>query len=208
MAGALKIDPEGSLSGFGTTRTAAPRQPVECVALPWLDRHGDRLVDNGTGNAFQIENRQHHLEAPGAPGIGRQKRGREADALRISPIGTTIADTGLVDPNRTDAGHHLAFRQVPVTHDALQSILGREVGMLAKELGDLGLNGLGEQSTSAIAQDICGRILEGSWLNQFRNVIVRHGISLLQWRVRSSSNLTICRLYRFKPSPTFAHSSG
>jgi hypothetical protein len=44
------------------------------------------------------------------------------------------------------------------------------------------------------------------WLNQFDDVIFRHGISLLQWRSGGSNTPLICRFPRFTLSPTFDHS--
>ena len=69
-----------------------------------------------------------------------------------------------------------------MAHDALAPVLGREAAILAEELRHLGLHRLCQQGTRAIAQNLCERILEGSWLNQLRHVIVGHGISLLRWR--------------------------
>ena len=37
-------------------------------------------------------------------------------------------------------------------------------------------------------------ILEGPWLNQLDNVIVRHGISLFRWRSEVVEQPTLCRL--------------
>src|SRR5262249_29438432 len=55
----------------------------------------------------------------GAPRVGRQDRGREADVPSI--IGrATVAQAGLTHADRADAGHHLAFRQVPVPDHALR----------------------------------------------------------------------------------------
>src|SRR5262245_54354420 len=66
--------------------------------------------------------------------------------------------------------------------------------MSAEEIVDLGFDGLRKQRTPSLAQNIRELIVECSWLNQFRDGIVRHGISLLQWRSGGSSTPTICRL--------------
>src|SRR5262245_13683057 len=66
--------------------------------------------------------------------------------------------------------------------------------MSAEEIVDLGFDGLRKQRTRSLAQNIRELIVECSWLNQFRDGIVRHGISLLQWRSGGSSTPTICRL--------------
>jgi hypothetical protein len=54
--------------------------------------------------------------------------------------------------------------------------------MLVEKRRNLGFDRLRQQGARAIAQDFCERILEASWLNQPRHVIVGHGISLLRWR--------------------------
>ncbi len=69
-----------------------------------------------------------------------------------------------------------------MAHDAGATVLGLQVGVLGKKLRNLGLDGLSEQAARPVAQDLGERIVEGSWLNQLGHVIVRHGISLLQWR--------------------------
>jgi hypothetical protein len=48
------------------------------------------------------------------------------------------------------------------------------------ELGHFGLDRLRQEIARATAQDFGELILEGPWLNQLDNVIVRHGISLLR----------------------------
>src|SRR5258707_2727758 len=82
----------------------------------------------------------------------------------------------------TDTGHHLALWQVTVAHDALMTVLGLQIGMLAEKVRDLGLDRLGQQGTCPIAQDFGELILDVSWLNQLDDVIIEHGISLLRWR--------------------------
>jgi ATP/maltotriose-dependent transcriptional regulator MalT len=72
---------------------------------------------------------------------------------------------------------------------------------------NLRLDGLGRQRARSVAQNLGELVIERPWLNQLDNAIVGQGISLLQWRVEASNTPTICRLYRFTPSPTSAHSS-
>jgi hypothetical protein len=50
----------------------------------------------------------------------------------------------LADGDRTDAGHHLALRQVTVADNALVAVLGLQIGMLAEKVRDLGLDRLGQ----------------------------------------------------------------
>src|SRR5205823_14256565 len=89
---------------------------------------------------------------------------------------------------------HLALRQVTVAHDALVAVRGLQIGMLAEKVCDFGLDRFGEKGTCPVAQDFCELIVEDSWLNQLDNVIVGHGISLLQWRSGGVKHPTICRL--------------
>ena len=57
-----------------------------------------------------------------------------------------------------------------------------ECSMLGEEICYLRLDSLRQQGASPVAQDLSERIGERPWLNQFGNVIVGHGISLLCWR--------------------------
>ena len=69
-----------------------------------------------------------------------------------------------------------------VTHDAGTPVLGLEIGVLGEELGDLGLDGLGEQGARPVAQNFGERVVERPWLNQLDDVIVRSRRILLRWR--------------------------
>src|SRR5215211_1130849 len=61
-----------------------------------------RLLEIAGREALQVKDRDQHLQAAGAPGIGRQDRGCEADAPGI--IGSaTIAHARLAHPDRADA---------------------------------------------------------------------------------------------------------
>jgi hypothetical protein len=78
-------------------------------------------------------------------GENRMRSGSVASASR--------SRTRLADGDRTDTGHHLAFRQVTVAHDALAAVRSLQIAMLAEKVRDLGLDRLGQQSTRPIAQD-------------------------------------------------------
>ena len=118
-----------------------------------------------------------------------------------------IAHARLADGDRTDAGHHLALRQMAVADDALVAVLGLQIGMLAEKVRDLGLDRLGEQGARPIAQDFGELVVERSWLNQLDDVIVGHGISLLWWRSGGVKHPHDMPPSRFPPSPTFGDSS-
>ena len=66
--------------------------------------------------------------------------------------------------------------------DALAAVCGLQVGMLAENVRDLGLDCLGQQGTRSMTQDFGELVVDDSWLNQLDNVIFGHGISLLPWR--------------------------
>src|ERR1700730_1857876 len=68
-----------------------------------------RLLKIAGRDALQVKDWDQHLQAAGAPRVGRQDRGREADAPGI--IGSaTVAHARLAHADRADAGHYLAFR--------------------------------------------------------------------------------------------------
>src|SRR5262249_41772003 len=91
--------------------------------------------------------------------------------------------------------------------DAGASIVGLERRMPGQKLGHLPLDRLRQKITRPTAQDFGELILEGPWLNQLDNVIVRHGISLLRWRSEVVKQPHDMPPFRFAPSPTSVHSS-
>src|SRR5215470_16692601 len=94
-----------------------------------------------------------------------------------------------------------------VAHNALAAILSLEARMLGKKIRDLGLYGLGQQRARAMPQDFGELIVKASWLNQLKNVIVGHGISLLRWRSGGFKHPHDMPPFRFAPSPTSGDSS-
>src|SRR3954451_7787239 len=85
-----------------------------------------------------------YLQAAGAPRIGRQDSRREADAPGIILGSATVAHARLAHADRADAGHYLAFGQVPVTNHAAQTSSGLQIDMLGEEFRHLGLDRLGQ----------------------------------------------------------------
>src|SRR3981081_3497269 len=69
------------------------------------------------------------------------------------------------------------------------------------------LDGLCQQRSRAVAQNLGQRIGKSSWLGELENVTVGHGVSLLQWRSGGVEPPHDTPPYPFMPSPTFAHSS-
>src|SRR5260370_23821242 len=94
-----------------------------------------------------------------------------------------------------------------VPQGAPPGVVGLQFGGRGQKLGHFRFDRLGQKGARPIAQDFSQPISQSPWLNQFENVIVRHGISLLRSRSGGSNTPTICRLPRFTPSPTFSHSS-
>src|SRR3954468_15297953 len=66
--------------------------------------------------------------------------------------------------------------------------------MAAEEGCDLGLDGLRQQGSRALAQNFGERVGELCWLDQLDDVILGHGVSLLRWRSGGSNTPTIRRL--------------
>src|ERR1700756_4631984 len=90
---------------------------------------------------------------------------------------------------------------MPVAHQPLAAIIGSLVGMAAEQGRNLGLDGLRQQRTRAVAQNLGQRIGKSSWLRKLENITVGHGVSLLRWRSGGFSNTpTIRRL-----TPSYRH---
>src|SRR4051812_29249474 len=81
-----------------------------------------------------------------------------------------------------------------MAHQPLAAILGVRVGMAAEEGRDLGLDGLRQQGSGALAQNFGQRVGELCWLDQLDDIILGHGVSLLRWRSGGSNTPTIRRL--------------
>src|SRR5262245_39611069 len=94
-----------------------------------------------------------------------------------------------------------------VTHNAAVTLASLQISISAEEIHNLGLDRMRKQRMRSIPQDFGELIGKCSWLNQLRDGIVRHGISLLQWRSGGVKHPHDMPPYRFTPSPTFAHSS-
>jgi hypothetical protein len=70
------------------------------------------------------------------------------------------------------------------------------------------LDGLRQQRSRAVAQNLGQRIGKSSWLGELENVSVGHSVSLLQWRSGGVEHPHDTPPYPLMPSPTFANSSG
>src|SRR4051794_18923826 len=61
------------------------------------EQRGKRLLEIAGREALQVKNRDQHLQAAGAPRIGRQDRGREAE-VPATIISATVAHRGWRTP--------------------------------------------------------------------------------------------------------------
>src|SRR6516225_4596440 len=95
-----------------------------------------------------------------------------------------------------------------VAHQPPAAIIGELVGMAAEQARNLGLDGLRQNRSRAVAQNLGQRIAKSSWLRELENISVGHGVSLLCWRSGGVEHPHDTPPYPFTPSPTFAHSSG
>ena len=147
LGGQVAIEPAGVLvdPGLLQPRNGRGRQPAGVLAEQRAERH----LEVTGGDALQIEDRDQHFEALSAPRV-RRHNGR-AEPNSFTAGGLPVAHPRLAHGHRSDAGHDLAFGQMPVTHDALVARLGLEIGMPPQEVSDFRLDGLREQGTRPVA---------------------------------------------------------
>src|SRR5208282_6163840 len=96
---------------------------------------------------------------------------------------------------------------MPVTHQPSVTIIGQFVGMAAEEARNLGLHRMRQQRSRAVAQHVGQWIGKRPWLRQLDDIILGHGVSLLQWRSGGVEHPHDTPPYPFTPSPTSAHNS-
>src|SRR4029077_1663315 len=130
-----------------------------------------------------------------------------AEPNPLTTNGLPIAHARLAHGHRSDAGHDLALGQLPVAPHALGARLGLEIGISPQEVSDFRLDGLREQGTCPVSQNLSERIGKSPWLSQLDDVSVGHGVSLLWWRSGGVEHPHDTPPYPFMPSPTSAHSS-
>jgi hypothetical protein len=182
-------------------RDGRGREPASLFAK----QRDQRLLEVAGGDALEVEDRKQHFEALRSARVGRQNRRRKADALRT--FAETVAHARTAHRDRTDAGHNLALGQMSVAHEPPVAVVGQLVGMDAEQGCYLGLDGLRQQRSRAVAQNLGQRVRKSSWLAELENVSLGHGVSLLRWRSGGFEHPHDTPPYPFMPSPTFAHSS-
>src|SRR5258707_3983028 len=105
------------------------RQPGGILA----EQRRQSLGEVAGRDPLQVKHRQQRLNRLRSAHVGRQDRRREPDAGGVGSVHLAIAYTWLADGDRTDTGHHLPLRQVTVADDALVTVLGLQIGMLAEK---------------------------------------------------------------------------
>jgi hypothetical protein len=167
----------------------------------------ERLAEIAGRDALEIQDRQQRLDRLRAPHVGGQDRRREADAARVVSRRFAVAHARLAHTDGADAGHHLALRKMAVPDNPLKAARRLDPGMAGEKSGNLDLDRLGKQGTRPVAQNFGELILKDPWLDQFDDVIVGHGISLLRCRSGGVKHPHDVPPSRFPPTPTFGHSS-
>src|SRR4051812_6097834 len=94
-----------------------------------------------------------------------------------------------------------------MAHQPLAAILGVLISVAAEEGCDLGLDGLRQQRSRALAQNFGERVGERGWLDQLDDSILDHGVSLLRWRSGGLEHPHRYAASSLTPSPTSAHTS-
>src|SRR5271163_4083146 len=96
---------------------------------------------------------------------------------------------------------------MPMAHQPSVAIIGQLVSMAAEEVRNLGLHGMRQQRSRAVAQYLGQWVGKHPWLGQLDDIILGHGVSLLQWRSGGVEHPHDTPPYPFTPSPTSAHNS-
>jgi len=139
-----------------------------------------RVLEVAGRDALEVEDRDQHLQALRPARVGRQNRRQKTDALGTFAAAVTHARAAHSD--RTDTGHDLTLGQMPVAHQPPAAIIGELVGVAAEQARNLGLHGLRQKRSRAVAQNLSQRIAKSSWLRELENISLGHGVSLLCWR--------------------------
>src|SRR5262247_162231 len=152
--------------------------------------------DRGSGSA-----------PPGSSTGARREAESPTKADALGTFAAAVTHARAAHGDRTDAGHDLTLGQMSVAHQPPAAIIGELVGMAAEQARNLGLDGLRQNRSRAVAQNLGQRIAKSSWLRELENVSVGHGVSLLCWRSGGVEHPHDTPPYPFTPSQTFAHSS-
>ena len=72
----------------------------------------------------------------------------------LRTLAAPVAHPRATHGDRTDAGHDLALGQTAVAHQPLAAIIGNLVGVPAKQRRHFGLDGLRQQRSRPVAQNL------------------------------------------------------
>jgi site-specific DNA recombinase len=123
-------------------------------------RGGERLPEVAHGEAAQVEDRQHSIQASRPSRPAGEDRRCEADALGLLCVGAAVAQLDLAHRDRTDPGLHQPLRPVPVPHDPFAPVRHSQALHRGQERLGLRLDRLRQQSPGAAPQDRRQRIVD------------------------------------------------
>src|SRR5262249_15683583 len=171
-----------------------------------LAEQGDQcFLEVAGGDAFEIEDRDQHLEALRAARVGRQDRRGKADA--IGAFADTVAHPWAAHRDRTDAGHDFALGQMPVTHQALAAVIGEFVDVAAEQGGYFGLDRLRQQRSRPLrSTSVSGSANVPGW-ESWKTLVSVTAYHSLGGEVEASKHPHDTPPQSLMPSPTFANSS-
>ena len=141
------------------------------------EEYGQSLLELAGRNAFQIEPGQQFLDILGSPQISRQHRRREPDRWRIA--GATVTNARPLDLDWSDTCLDPALGRVTIANNPLAALIVDQIAMAFNKGIDLGLNGLHQHPSRALAQKAKQRIIfnNTTWPRQADNGIFSHGVS-------------------------------
>jgi hypothetical protein len=108
--------------------------------------------------ALQVEPGQQPLQALGLPQVRRQDGRGERLPLVGGPA---VTHPRLLDLDGADAGLDGPLGQAAVADDLAASLVVPEVGVVVDPGGDLGLDGLGQEASSPVPEQVGEHVLAG-----------------------------------------------
>src|SRR5262249_18244432 len=162
-----------------------------------------RLAEVARTDALEVEPGDQLLDTLGLAQVGRQDRRGELLALLGRPA---VVDAGLLHRDRAHAGGDGPLGQVAVADDLAASGGIAAVLVAVDPVGDLGLDGLGEQLLGALAEEVGEDVLGlGQWHDPRFGGSIDHG-GVLLCRVGTLVDLRYTRVRRLFSSRYPQHS--
>jgi hypothetical protein len=166
------------LTPKGRRRPCQARRPAPPRNRPWICPSSRGSGSTPRGSSFGAHRAEESpTKSVCAPRPGRHGREPGARARR---------------PDRY-RGHDLALGQMPMANQPLLAFLCQKAGMPAKEIRNLGLDGIGQKLPRTTAQNFTQWILKCTWLGELNDIILGHGVSSFNGKW-SFEHPTICRL--------------